>query len=115
MRGTSTGVECYLIDKVDHGLDAGHVVVVDGDVDDGAVEPGLVVGALAAEVVDAVAVAVVRVHEGRNVADGVAVPRPEALAGEGHGDDPLRHVGQVEVDPVLLVPPLVLKLRKIDG
>ena len=99
----------YLFDKVDHLLDRGHVVVVNRPVEDPVVEPGVAVGPLAAKVVHPILVAVAGVQEGRHLADGVAVPGHEPGAGEGHRDDPLGHVGQVQVHAVLLVPTLVLK------
>ena len=44
-----------------------------------------------------------------DVSDGVPVPGHAAGAREAHGDDAAGHVGQVQVDPVLLVATFVLK------
>jgi hypothetical protein len=57
-----------------------------------------------------IVVAVLLVEKECHVSDGVAVPGHAAGAGKAHGDDPAGHVRQVEVDPVLLVAPLILKI-----
>jgi len=98
----------HRIRKLQHLLDGGHVVVVDENSLHPIVEVRRVVRLLAAKVVDAVPLAVLRVEEMRHLVDGVAVGGPEPRAGEAGGNDPVRDVGEVKVEAVLLVAPLVL-------
>ena len=71
----------------------------------------IVVGPLAAQIVHPVVAGVVLVEEEGHVPDGIAVPSAEAGRREAHGDDAIRHVGQVKVDAVTLEATFVLKLR----
>ena len=46
-----------------------------------------------------------------NITNGIPVPGHTTRAGEAHGDDAARHVCQVQVHAVLLVPALVLESK----
>jgi hypothetical protein len=72
------------------------------------VELGLVEVALRTQVVDEVVVVVLRVEELHHVVDVVAVDAFDVRGRVPHGDDVLRYVSQVQIEPVLFVsiPPL---------
>ena len=93
-----------------HVLQRGHVVVVDHEaLHLATVEMVRLVGPLRAEVVHAVLPGVLVIQEGRHFLDWVAEQGQHARRRKRCGDDPLGHVGQVEVVAVLLVAPLVLR------
>ena len=102
-----------LAEQPQHGQRA-RVVVLEGEALDGGEVPFEVVGALDAEVVDAVVARVARVEEALHLGHGVAVHALDARGGEAHGDEPRRDVRQVQVEAVLLEAPLLLRDQAAD-
>eukprot|EP00968_Pinguiococcus_pyrenoidosus_P013295 scaffold1205_cov249-Pinguiococcus_pyrenoidosus.AAC.10 len=73
-----------------------------------------IVSPFTAQIVDLVSAGVSSVEEALHFGHGVAINRLHALAGEAHGDDLGRHIGQIQVEVVLLEPALLLRHESAD-
>lgn len=100
------------------GLDGGkegRVVVVKGVGGHAAIKLLGVVEPLRAQVVDEVVVLMFHLQEAFDVVQRVAVDGLDLFGWEAHGDDAIADVGQVQVEPILHMPSLVLANYGFEG